>query len=113
MVLTTALKALTAFNTNHVDRVRSNMDAYRACHTYRRANLISIEHWLASTRADLSISPLRGPGLRPEVSRILCEICVGELIESGDTFRHLVWDELPGSFSLPTWRVLSEFGMLE
>jgi hypothetical protein len=107
-ILTPALKALATFNSNHVDHVRSNMETFRTCALCKRTNLIFVEHWLAPTKGDLSLSPLRDPGLRTEVARVLCDICVDELAESDCTFRHSVWDELPGLFGLPTWRELSK-----
>ena len=112
-ILSPALKALAAFNSTHVDHVRTMMEVFRTCVVCRRADLLSVEHWLAPTKSDLSISPLRDPGVRPDTARVLCGICVGELLESDHTFRHSVWDDLPGLFGLPAWKELSKFVILK
>jgi hypothetical protein len=74
---------------------------------------MTVEHWLAPTKTDLSIFPLRDPVPKPEVSRILCEGCAEELKESYCNFRYSFWDELPGMFGLPTWRELSKYVILK
>ncbi|KAF9649255.1 hypothetical protein BDM02DRAFT_1930775 [Thelephora ganbajun] len=107
------VRALATFNSKHVDHVRSTLDTVRTCGECRRANLISVEHLLLPARNDLSLSPLRDPGLKSDVARALCEVCVGEVIRDNRAFRYAFWDELPGMFGLPTWRELSEFVILK
>jgi len=112
-ILTPALKALAAFNSKHVDHVRATLDTVRICGDCRRANLISFERSLLPSKNDLSLSPLRDPGLKPDLARILCEGCTGEIVGDDRAFRYAVWDELPGVFGLQTWRELSKFVILK
>lgn len=112
-ILASALKALATFNSKHVDHVRSTLDTVRICSGCKRANLISIEHSLTPTKNDLSLSPLRDPGLKPDAARILCEGCIGEIIGDDRAFRYAFWDELPAMFGLPTWRELSKSVILK
>jgi hypothetical protein len=112
-ISTAAIKSLAAFNSSHIDHVRSVIDIFRFCGVCKRGNLITIERWLAATKSDLSIFPLRDTGVRPEVSGLLCDNCIGELVEAERNFRKTVWEDLPGVFNLPSWRELSKFVILK
>ena len=112
-ILAPAVKALALFNSKHMEHVRSTLDTVRTCNECRVVGLIFVEHSLLPTRNDLSLSPLRGPGLRPDVARTLCDICIEGINNDDRGFRHAFWDELPGMFGLPTWRELSKFVILK
>ena len=112
-ILTSAIKALAAFNSKRMDHVRATLDTVRTCSECKRANLLSIEHSMLPARSDLSLSPLRDPDPKPDVARILCEGCTGEVTGDDRAFRCAFWDELPGMFGLPTWRELSKFVILK
>lgn len=112
-ILTPALKALVALNSNHVQHIRMTVPTFRACALCRRANLMGVEHLLAPTKADLSLFPLRESGAKPEISRILCEGCVEELKESYCNFKYALWEDLPGMFALPQWGELHKHVILK
>ena len=112
-ILSPTLKALAWFNSKHTDHVRATIHTIRTCAECRLANLISVEHSLLPSKSDLSLSPLRDPGLKPDVVRILCDVCIGDLMSDDRNFRYAFWDELPGMFGLSAWGELSKSVILK
>ena len=51
--------------------------------------------------------------MKPDITRILCEGCIGEVMNDDRAFRYAFWDDLPVMFGLATWRELSKFVVLK
>ena len=110
-ISTPALKALAAFNNGYREHVGSVL--YSFCSDCRCKNLLAIEQWLHPVRGDLSLFPLRDVGVKPGVSGLLCESCVGEMVDAYSAWRLSIWADLPGTFGLPGWRELSKLVVLK